>query len=359
MSKNFRIIALLISIFGFRARYIGLLCFRIVITLFSKLTLALDSIFFPMRRDLKSPVFLIGHLRSGTTFMHRYLTDTFPGFRSLLMWEMIFPALIARAIFRPFLPVMKKISFNKVYDPNIHETGFMEPETDDIALSMRYFDGLLSWIYFHAWKEYPDNTAFKTALAETVEKELFVDYLKGVYLRAIRGTDQRMFSKSFCLLFNIDQVRNRFPGARFILIIRDPIESVISMFSLERGVQKNINDFDKQPEELKQRYFRNLYHTSLVYYHSFCDEVKKKNSDSIVIRYSDLFSDFEGTMKNCAKFLDIEMTPAIKAAIAVQAKKQGKFESKHKYKPEEFGFTAEEMRRDFAFVYEQFGEDRI
>ena len=65
----------------------------------------------------------------GNTFLHRYLTEVFP-FRSLLLWEMVFPALRARALLRPFLPLLRKVSFDRVYDPNIHETGFFEPETD-------------------------------------------------------------------------------------------------------------------------------------------------------------------------------------------------------------------------------------
>lgn len=356
MAKSLRIVLLLVSLFGPRLRYIGLLFFRMIITSFTVPTLLLDRLFFrrAVTTPLERPVFLIGHLRSGTTFLHRYLTTTFPGFRSLLLWEMVFPALTARALLRPFLPVMKKMSFNGVYDPNIHETGFFEPETDDIALSMRYFDGLLSWIYFYAWRDYPDEDSFERALADTVEKDRFVAYLGAVYRRVVGRSGLRMFSKSFCLLFNIDTVRSRFPGARFLLVVRDPVEAVVSLCSLERGIQRRINDIDHQPDTLQHRYYRNLYRTALVYYRRFCAEAAKKNADTLVIAYPELFSDFEGTMRKTAAFLDLPVTPTVEALLREQAAKQDGFFSKHRYTPEEFGFTEEMIRRDFAFVYERF-----
>ena len=356
MGKSFRVVFFLIALFGLRLRYIGLLLFRILLTSFMVTTLFLDRLLFrrAVAAPLDRPVFLIGHLRSGTTFLHRYLTDIFPDFRSLLMWEMVFPALTARALLKPFLPVMRRMSFNGVYDPDIHETGLFEPETDDIALSMRYFDGLLSWIYFHAWREYPDDAALQRALDDTVGKERFVEHLGAVYRRAVAGSGRRMFSKSFCLLFNIDMVRSRFPGAKFLLVVRDPVEAVVSLCSLERSVQRRINDFDRIAPDLQRRYFRNLYRTSLIYYRRFCDEAAKGSPDTLVIRYPELFSDFEGTMRRAAGFLGLRVTPAVEALLREQAEKQGGFSSKHRYAPEEFGLTAEEIRRDFAFVYRQF-----
>lgn len=355
--KSIRVVALLIRVFGLRPRYLGLLLFRLVITGWTALTLALDHLAFPrgVRAELDRPVFFIGHLRSGTTFLHRYLTATFP-FRSLLLWEMVFPALTARLILRPFLRFMRKVSFDHVYDPNIHETGFFEPETDDIALSMRYFDGLLSWIYFHAWREYADDAAFERALLDTVEQPHFVDYLRGVYRRAVHRSGLRMFSKSFCLLFNMDQVRARFPGAKFVLIIRDPVESVVSMCSLERGVQRNVNSIDQQPKQLQQRYYDNLVRTSKVYYRRFCAEAAKQRGDVLVLTYPMLFAEFAGTMRRVAEFLDLEVGPSVEATLREQAAKQGGHASQHRYSAAEFGLDEDRIRDEFAFVYAQFPE---
>lgn len=359
MWQSFRVVALLIGVFGLRVRHLGLLGFRVAITLFTTLTLALDHLVFPrgVRTPVERPVFFIGHLRSGTTFLHRYLTEIFP-FRSLLLWEMVFPALSARALLRPFLPILRKVSFDRVYDPNIHETGFFEPETDDIALSMRYFDGLLSWIYFHAWREYPDDQAFESALLATVRRPRFVEYLHGVYRRAVRGSGLRMFSKSFCLLFNMDQVRARFPDARFVLIIRDPVESVVSMCSLERGVQRRVNAIDQQPLALQRRYYDNLRRTSLLYYRRFCAEAATRRDDTLILTYPMLFTDFAGTMQRVAEFLGLEVSPELAARLREQAAKQGGHASQHRYNAADFGLDEAALRDEFAFVYAQFPDLR-
>ncbi|MGI6394875.1 MAG: sulfotransferase family protein [bacterium] len=356
MISSFKVVALLNSVFGFRIKHLGILIFRTIFTCFTCAALCLDRILFPKlkkKRGNKS-LFLIGHLRSGTTFMHRYLSELLPNYRSMLLWEMVFPAISARIALKPFLPFMKKVSLGKVWDPSIHKTGFFEPETDDIALSMRYFDGLLSWIYFHAWKEYKTDEEFENALKSVVEKDSFVDYLAGVYARNIYFGKQNLFSKSFCMLFNIDTVRDRFPKAKFILITRDPVESVTSMLSLEKSVQKNLNNIDTQPENLQKRYYRNLYLTSLIYYKKFCEEVKKNSDDILVVSYPELFSDFEGTMLKALSFLGETPTEEALKSIKTQSEKQKIFSSKHRYSPEEFGFTAEEIKKDFSFVYEQF-----
>ncbi|HEY3451249.1 MAG TPA: sulfotransferase [Myxococcales bacterium] len=356
MARNLHVVARLVQVFGLRLRFLWLLGFRLSLTFFSWMTLGLDRLLFPghARQALERPLFLVGHLRSGTTFLHRYLAGLLPEHRSMVLWEMVFPALSARALLRPFLPLMKKVSFGKVWDPAIHETGFFEPETDDIALSMRYFDGLLSWIYFHSWQEYPSDEAFAAALVRTVEQDHFVDYLHGVYRRNVHGTKQTMFSKSFCLLFNLETVRRRFPGARFLLMVRDPVEAVVSMLSLERSVQRRMNDIDHQPAALRARYYRNLYRTSLAYYRRFCEEAARQSEDALVVEYPDLFRDFEGTLVRAAKLAGVEPTPQLLEGIRAQAARQGGFASAHKYTPEEFGLTAEQIRSDFAFVYLQF-----
>ncbi len=108
MANNFRVYWLLVSVFGLKIRHVGLLLFRIILTLFISVTLCLDSLLFVgfKKQKFEKPLFLIGHLRSGTTFMHRYLSDLLPHYRSMVLWEMVFPALSARKLLTPFLPIL-------------------------------------------------------------------------------------------------------------------------------------------------------------------------------------------------------------------------------------------------------------
>ena len=57
-------------------------------------TFALDPIVFPAlrRTEVRGPVFVVGHARSGTTYLHRMMAND-PRFSYVLLWVMFFPSL--------------------------------------------------------------------------------------------------------------------------------------------------------------------------------------------------------------------------------------------------------------------------
>jgi omega-hydroxy-beta-dihydromenaquinone-9 sulfotransferase len=59
---------------------------------FTRLTLLLDRLFFSqyLKAEVKSPIFIIGNPRSGTSFLHSLLTQT-EEFISFKTWEIFFP----------------------------------------------------------------------------------------------------------------------------------------------------------------------------------------------------------------------------------------------------------------------------
>jgi hypothetical protein len=67
-------------------------------------TFALDPIFFPVlpRTEVRSPVFVVGQARSGTTYLHRMVAND-PRFSYVLLWEMFFPSLLEKRLPRAAL----------------------------------------------------------------------------------------------------------------------------------------------------------------------------------------------------------------------------------------------------------------
>src|SRR5262249_17423208 len=63
---------------------------------FHALCFALDWVLFPSlrRQPVRTPVFVIGHARSGTTLLHRLLSEDRERFSSFLLWELYFPSLL-------------------------------------------------------------------------------------------------------------------------------------------------------------------------------------------------------------------------------------------------------------------------
>src|SRR5438093_6669121 len=66
-----------------------------------RLTLALDHVCFPAFRrvEVRTPVFIIGHPRSGTTFLQLLLTQT-GEFCTFSAWEIFLPSLVIRRLLR-------------------------------------------------------------------------------------------------------------------------------------------------------------------------------------------------------------------------------------------------------------------
>ncbi|HNW82239.1 MAG TPA: sulfotransferase [bacterium] len=358
MIKNLKILKILYKAFGFRFKYIGILIFRAFISGVMLFSLFLDRIFFPKsaKQSLKNPIFLIGHLRSGTTFVHRFITKNCDDIQGFYLWQMVFPALTMRKIIRPLLPVIKNISFDAVYDPKIHKTSLTRMEADDIALSFRFFDGLLSWIYFYSWNIFKNEESFRNELLKVSRQQRFICYLKDVYRKNIYKSEKRMFSKSFSLLFSVDSIENEFENPKILLILRNPAEAVPSMMSLEKKVQESLNNFSRQPDNLQKRYFQNLYRTSLFYYETF-HEVAKKKKDSenfMLVTHRQIMTGFDETFEKIISFYGLEKSEKLKKALAEQSSMQKEFKTEHIYSLDQFGITKEQIEKDFAFIYENY-----
>ncbi len=109
--------------------------------LFFKALIFLGSIFdylllLPKLRStkIKNPILIVGNPRSGTTFLHHYLTSNRLGTGSQL-WQMLFPSIILQRLIKPFLPILEKISPTRHHSTVAHKTSLQSVETDALELS--------------------------------------------------------------------------------------------------------------------------------------------------------------------------------------------------------------------------------
>lgn len=361
MIKIIQISILLFKKFGFRFLYLIIPIYRLFYSILYFIGSFIDALFFRNYKkiEIEKPVFLVGHPRSGTTFIHKFFIKNCNEFEGMYLWRMIFPTLISRFIIKPILPFINKFFPKNLYDPNIHKTGFLEPETDDAALFFKSFDGMFSWLYFSALNNYEnfnelENDLIKTSKLNPVLLNLKTLYKKNLY-KSTRS--KRIFSKSFSLILNLREVKNVFPDAKLIILIRDPLEVIPSSLSLARNVQMNLNKFDKLSLIEKNEYYRNLYSASILFYKKLINQINDnliRREDYILINYKDLLTDFEEKMDVLIHFCEINKTQELAHAIKQQSAKQTTYKGRHEYSLEEFGFTKEEVLKDFDFVYSHF-----
>lgn len=93
--------------YGFGSVFLTWLLVEPAMKLLTGLTLALDHLFFPGFRKVRveRPIFIIGHPRSGTTFLHHLLSQHEEA-APFHTWHLFFPALTARFLFRPLVNLL-------------------------------------------------------------------------------------------------------------------------------------------------------------------------------------------------------------------------------------------------------------
>ncbi len=360
MILHFKTLRILFKTFGFRFKYLLIPLYRLIYSIIILPGLIIDQIFYSKYKkiEIHKPLFLIGHPRSGTTFLHKFILNNTNEFKGTYLWEMIFPSITMRKLVKPILPFLQKRFPQNIYDPNIHKTGLLDAETDDAAIFFKSFKGLFYWLYFSAWKRFSDFDDLKKDLINTSNQQEVVKYLKNLHKRNLMGCEnKRIFSKSFSFIMDINELIRNYPGAKVVILMRDPREVIPSSISLVNSVQQKINNLNSLKEDSIKRYYRNLYNASLCF-HKLLDEQLSSDinlrENVLIISHKDLKNDFEKTIKRICDYSEIELTENLMTAIKKQALKQPSFKAKHKYSLQEYGFSEEEVMKDFSFIYSKF-----
>ncbi len=176
------------------------------------------------------PVFIVGHWRSGTTFLHNILSKD-PRFGSInfvqtcLPWDCLGKQRLSRAGMSIVLPKTRGMD-------NV-EIGPDEPQEEEIAMGLMQRLSFFNCFYFprNARKHFRESILFEDV--DEQEQEHFAsqyDYL--VRKMSYAGGGRRMLFKNPANAARLDLLTSIFPGARIIHISRDPFEVYSSTMRL-------------------------------------------------------------------------------------------------------------------------------
>ena len=81
------------------------------VAIFHAICFFLDGLLFPglWRTEIKQPVFILGHARSGTTLTHRLMSKDDGRFSAFMLYEMYFPSLLQRWVIRRVARLDRKL----------------------------------------------------------------------------------------------------------------------------------------------------------------------------------------------------------------------------------------------------------
>ena len=318
----------------------------------------LDKLFYGSQLDaknVKNPILIVGNPRTGTTFLHRFLGRN--GFGDgMELWGSLYPSILLRKVIRPFLPIMEMVSPAKHHNKAAHNTNLTSVETDDVSLLFRFFDGFFLYGFFLAWAEDELKDMFAPEVRDTSDRDF--DWIEKVWKRNLVHTGgDRVVAKLFSVGVRVPQFLERFPDARIMYTVRDPVDVIPSTFSLVEGVLEVAFKISKLPDEVRARYREKLYNALVELAKRFHDDWVSGKIDRnrvMVVTYPRMMKDFDGLMAELCPFVGVEPDADLQELIDETAAKQRAYESKHKYDLEKYGLSAERIRKDCAFVYETF-----
>ena len=335
----------------FTGLIINLLFLKVSIFMF------LDSLFFKSLRKgkINSPIIVVGNPRSGTTFMHRYLVKHSFGVGTKL-YQLLFPSVILQFILKPFIPILEKVSPTKHHSTDAHKTSLNSIETDDASLLFRYLDGFFLYGFFLSWSNENLFDWVDPKKRDTSHRDF--DWFESIWLRSqISNGSDRVVGKLFSVSANVPSFLNRFPSAKLIYMVRDPLSVIPSGLSLVTGVLDKKFGFWSLPEERKKHFINNLYNALIQLQIRFHDDWKNNKFDKskvMIVRFDKMMNNFESVMDDIIRFTEYKKNDQIMKDIFFTANQQREYKSKHKYDLEKFGLSQDQIKNDCKPIYDTF-----
>ena len=205
-----------------------------------------DLLYFRRRlaafRLQEPPVFILGHWRSGTTLLHNLLTrDPAAGF--VTTYQAVFPNNLRSAwLFKTFM----RIFMPRVRPGDQLELAVNLPQEEEYALSNLTHMSYYHFFYFPALYQEFYRKYVRFESIKTEEKLRWESIYKHMVFRAaMESGGGRMVLKNPVNTGRIPVLLEIFPEARFIFLIRNPVEVYLSSvkFFTQLFPVLNLEDF--------------------------------------------------------------------------------------------------------------------
>ena len=343
-------------------KYLFLILFLIfcpLIIIVNRIFLFLDYILVPEfeKAKVKKPIFIMGVNRSGTTFFHKLISDS-NQFSTSTTWDLVIPSVSLKKFLSFVSYFLKYFEIDQIEKKNKgHQVKLDNVEEDEMLLFIHKLDSLwisnhlIPWLKFDLQTKnfikhvYRDNSKNDN---RNIRSMLFC---KDFFQRQIfLNKNKPYLSKSNPFIFKIDSILKVFPDARFIFLVRDPLETIPSYFSLQENVK-----FGNLLTDKELRLLRKETYSEVIEWYKETEKVKSRlnKKQFMVLTYPQITDDLQNSVKSFFKFINGKMTKKFENEVAKFSKK--KYVKKHQNKSiEEYGFTKKQILDDFDFVYQEY-----
>jgi hypothetical protein len=327
----------------------------------------LDDILFSGHKTqrIEKPLFIVGNLRSGSTFLHRLLSRDAETFTSLTIWDIyLTPSVTQKKITQFFSHLDNKLGgylHRLLYEFDrrtlgkfkIHPISFFQPEEDENILFHNWDSYWISFL-FPFMDELPNYQHFDEALAPERKRNIMAFY-KSMLQRHVYATGKRYYvAKAPAFSAKIETLTDYFPDARIIYLARNPLDMLPSTVSW-------INYARRVFTEPAEKY---LYLDEIVDFtqHWYRQPLKYLDSHPspchLVLKYDDLIQRPEQVLRAFYEQFGYPDKPGLTDIVDQAVKETLSFHSDHVYSYEEMGFTREQIVNLYVDIFERFDFDK-
>jgi hypothetical protein len=327
----------------------------------------LDGILFPglWRVKVKAPIFIIGHARSGTTLAHRLMCadERFSAFK---YYELMLPSLLQKKLVRAIAWLDRTCLGRRIegrlqawetrkFGPtqHIHKMGLSIPEEDDLLYQTSCASGF--WMtklpymgeldFFHIDRRpAASRRRLMRFYRECVRRQLYLN-----------GPERIHLSKNPTYCGRVDSLLEAFPDARFVVLYRNPYETIPSLLKLLHVGWKLQGNVGADRIRESTRVMTELSYETYLYPLEVLD--RHPATPRAIIDYRELVSAPKATIEKVYADLGLSMKENYREALQAEQDRARRHETEHRYSLAEFGLEDREIRRRLAPLFERFHWD--
>ncbi|HLE91904.1 MAG TPA: sulfotransferase [Anaerolineales bacterium] len=327
----------------------------------------LDDILFPGHKTqpIEKPLFILGNLRSGSTFLHRLLSRDFETFTSLTIWDIyLTPSVTQKKITQLVSRMDKKLGghlhrllygFDRrtLGKFKIHRISFFQPEEDENIL-LHIWDSFWVSFLFPFVDEMPNYRHFDEALTPEHKRRIMAFY-KSMLQRHLYATGKKYFvAKNPAFSPKIETLVEFFPEARIIYLARNPLDmlpSTVSWINYARRVFTDPQETWLYLDEIAD-FTQHWYSHPLKYLDSH------HSPRHLILNYEDLIQRPEQVLRAFYEQFGYPDRPGLEVIVDEAVKETLSFNSDHAYSYAEMGFTRQQIIELYPEIFERFGFDK-
>jgi omega-hydroxy-beta-dihydromenaquinone-9 sulfotransferase len=330
----------------------------------------LDSILFrkSWNQTIREPVFIVGVPRSGTTFLHRLLARDVEQFTAMTFWEILFaPSIIQKKFYNVIgafdalcgsplyrlIGALEKRSFKNL--AKIHPISLFEAEEDGMILLHIFSSAFLAFAL-----PFLDDLWPYILLDLKMEDAAQRGKIMAFYKRCVQnhlyvfGKEKRFLSKNPTFSTMVGMLSETFPDAKFICMVRSPLETVPSALSL---LTFYFNTF-LSPIEPCPFLDRHLEMISC-YYRYPLNRLDRMSPDRRqVISYPALISCPAQTVDEIYTRFGFSISPCYDLIIQREDEKARTYQSSHEYSVKQFDLSRRQIVARYEDIFDRFGFEK-